>query len=276
MSYELDAAALPLAFTTLARSYPSMPLRGDYSGPLLVRGALNDFGLIADFVGNAGRMEMDLRIDGEAPGYRVAGRASGSGLDPRTAFDHARAPAGDLNARLSLDVGFDSLADVRGEAALTIDRSLLDGVRIFAGTARARFADGTARVDTAHLESSALVVSAAGAMGLHAGRDDTLRLRATVDSLGGLRRWLAGQGVEDDSLAGSLRLDATANGWVRDYAMGADVRGDGLLWRGNMVKALRATAELDNLPAAPAGLLALIADTLRLNTIGFTRASSCA
>lgn len=272
MSYEAVATALPLSFTTLARSYAALPLRGDFSGPLRVQGSLGDLSLVADLVGDAGRLETDLRVDGERPGHRITGRAAATGFDPRTAFDDARAPAGDLNARLALDVAFDSLADLSGEATLAVDRSLLDGVRVFAGNARARFGGGVARLDTAHLESSALVISASGAMGLHAGRDDTLRLRATVDSLGGLRRWLAREGVADDSLAGSLRLDVATNGWLRDYALGAEMRGEGLLWRGNDVVALRASAELDNLPTAPVGLLGLVADTLRTSTVGFTQA----
>lgn len=272
LSYELEAAALPLSFTTLARSYGVIPLRGDFSGPLRVRGSLDSLFVIADLVGESGRVEADLRVDGERPGYRVTGRASATALDPRRAFDHARAPIGDLNTRLALDVAFDSLADLRGEASLAVDRSLLDGARIFAGTARATFADGVARVDTLHLESSALLLSGAGALGLRAGRDDTLRLRAAVDSLGGLRRWLARE--PSDSLAGALRLEATVNGWLRDYALSGDIRGAELLWRDNSVAALRATAELDNLPSAPVGILALVADTLRTPTIGFTQAQA--
>ena len=272
MSYELDGAALPLSFTALARSFPAIPLRGNFSGPLRVSGSLADLGLVTDLVGDAGRIEADMRLDAEQPGYRVSGRAAVTAFDPRRAFDDRRAPDGEINARAVVDVIGNSLADLQGAADLTIDRSLFDGVRVFAGMSRMRFADGRAILDTAHLESAALVVSSRGALGLHAGIDDSLHVRAVADSLGGLRRWLARETT--DSLAGSLRLDAVVNGWLRDYAVGAEVTGDGLRWQGSTVEALRATAEVDNLPAAPVGMLAFFADSLLTRGIGFTRANA--
>ena len=272
VAWELDAAMMPLSFTALARSYPVVPLRGDFSGPLRTRGTLAEMGLVADLSGDAGRIEADMRLDAEQPGYRVTGRANLSAFDPSRALDDTRAPDGELNARLAMDIALDSLADLRGEASVNIDRSLLDGVRVFAGTTRLRFAEGTAVVDTAHLETSALVLSSRGALGLHAGRDDSLRVRATVDSLGGLRRWLA-RGTSD-SLAGFVQVDAVANGWVRDFAVGAAARGDGLLWSGNTARAVQGQAELENLPSAPVGILGLVADTVGVGGAGFTQVSA--
>lgn len=274
MAYEMEAAATPVSFTALARSYPGLPLRGEYAGPLRIRGTLADLQVTADLVGAAGRIEADGRVDAVAPGLRVAGRALLGGVDPRRALDDARAPTGELHARLALDVAGDSLADLRGTAQLELDRSVLDGVRVFAGTTRLRFADGRAIADTAHLESSALTLSAAGALGLHAGRDDSLRVRVAVDSLGGLRRWLADQ--ETDSLAGGLSLEAVAHGWLRDFGLGAEAEGRGLLWRGSTVQAVRGAARLSGFPSRPVGVLGLVADTLRTAGLGFATASASA
>jgi translocation and assembly module TamB len=217
LAYELDAATLPVSFTALARSYPGVPLRGEYSGPLRVRGTLADLFVVADLVGEAGRFETDLRLDAVAPRFRVTGRASLSALDPRRALDDDRAPTGELSARVALDVAGDSLAGLEGAAQVDVDRSVLDGVRVFAGVGRLRFADGRAVLDTLDLESSALGLSAGGALGLHAGATDSLRVRVMVDSLGGLRRWLAAQGT--DSLAGRLAMDGTVRGWLRGMAL---------------------------------------------------------
>lgn len=257
MAYEIDAAALPFSFTTLARSYPAMPWRGEYRGPLRVHGTLADLFVVADLVGEAGRVETDVRLDAESPGYRISGRANFTAVDPRRALDDARAPSGELTVRVAMDVAGDSLANLRGEANLVIDRSQLDGVRIFAGNAGLRFGDGRARLDTLHLEASALELSAGGALGLHVGREDTLRMHATVDSLGG-----------------RLNLDALAYGWVRDFALGATVDGTGLRWRGTTVKHVRGTAELEDLPSMPVGLIALVADTVRSGRIGLTTANA--
>lgn len=274
MAFELEAAALPLSFTALARSYPGVPLRGEYRGPLSARGTLADLQLTADLTGEAGRLEADVRLDAVQPLLRVAGRGTATALDPRRALDDPRAPTGELTARLALDVAGDSLADLRGDAQLDLDRSLLDGVRVFAGTARLRFAGGRVVADSARLETSALELTAGGALGLHAGRDDSLRIRVAVDSLGGLRRWLAERGT--DSLAGRITLDATAHGWLRDFAFDAEAEGRELLWRGNTVRAVRGVARLTGLPSSPAGVVGIVGDTLRTGGLGFVTASASA
>lgn len=272
VSYELDAAALPLSFTALAQSFPELPWRGEASGPLRVRGSLADLFVTADLVGEAGRIETDVRLDAEAPLYRVTGRANLTAVDPRRALDNARAPEGELTARVAMDVMGDSLADLQGDATVVLDRSQLDGVRVFAGNAHLRFDDGRALLDTLHVETSALELSGGGALGLHAGRADTLRLRASVDSLGGLRRWLAR--ATTDTLAGRIGLDAIAHGWVRDFALGASASGTGLLWRGTSVDGVRATAQLEDLPGTPVGVLALVADTIQSGGFGLTTANA--
>lgn len=268
VSYELDAAALPLSFTALAQSFPETPWRGEASGPLRVRGSLADLFVTADLVGEAGRVETDLRLDAERPVYRVTGRANLSAVDPRRALDNERAPDGELTARVAMDVMGDSLADLQGDATVIVDRSLLDGVRVFAGNARMRFGEGRAMLDTLHLETSALELSAGGALGLHAGRPDTLRVRASVDSLGGLRRWLAR--ATNDSLAGRIGLEALAHGWLRDFAVGATANGSGLLWRGTTIEGVRGTAQLEDLPGTPVGVMALVADTVQSGGFGLS------
>ncbi|MEX2182194.1 MAG: translocation/assembly module TamB domain-containing protein [Gemmatimonadaceae bacterium] len=270
IAYELDAAALPLSFTAIARSFPSLPLRGEYSGPIRVRGTLDDLTVVADIVGEGGRVETDMRLDTQSPAYRVTGRGTFSALDPRRLFGRPHLPAAELNGRLTLDVRGDSLANLRGESELTLDRSAVEGARIFAGLARARFADGRAELDTLYLESTAIAATGSGALGLHAGRSDTLRLRTRLDSLGGLRPWLGH--VAGDSIAGAVQLDARAVGWVRDFAMDATVTAGGLLLAGNTVQALRGTAHFTGLPTAAVGTLGVSGDSLRVGGFALERA----
>ena len=274
LAYELEAATLPLSFTALAQSYPGIPLRGEYSGPLRVNGRLSDLFVVADLVGPGGRVETDLRLDALAPRYRVTGRAALSTVDPSVAMQDDRAPSGELNARVALDVAGDSLGGLEGSATLDVERSVLDGVRIFAGVGRLRFENGRAVLDTLDLESSALDLSAVGALGLHAAARDSVQVRAVVDSLGGLRRWLADQGT--DSLAGRVAVRGTARGWLRGFALSATADGDGLLWRGNTMQRLAAVAELQGLPAAPRGELAVRADSFGTTGLSFDRASAVA
>ena len=74
-------------------------------------------------------------------------------------------------------------AALEGEAQLQLDRSQLEGTRIFAGTARLAFGDGRAVLDTLRLESSALDVSARGALGLRADVRDSVLFSGRADGL---------------------------------------------------------------------------------------------
>lgn len=260
--WEFDGAALPLSFTALAQSFPAVPMRGEFSGPISTAGSVGDLALVGDLLGDAGRIETDLRIDAERPGSRVTGRATLSAIDPRRLFDSPRAPMGELTARLSMDVRFDSLADLTGEAQVAVDRSVLDGARIFAGTARLRFGDGRAVLDTLYLESSAVDLAGRGALGLRADVSESLTLRARMDSLGGLRPWLGRPA--DDSLAGAAIADLRASGWVRDFAVDATATAEGLLYAGNTAGALRARGQVAGLPSNLAGTLEADGDSLRL------------
>jgi len=270
MTYDLDLLALPLAFTTMAQSFPGIPLRGDHVGPIRVRGTTADLALAADLSGDAGRVEADLQLDAEAPGYRVTGRAAVAGLDPRRVLADSAMPAGELNARLDLALGGDSLADLDGTAALTLDRSVLAGVRVFNGTTRLRFGEGRVQVDTVHLETTAVEVNAVGALGLHAGRSDSLVVRARVDSLGGLRR-LIGAGLSD-TVSGVLRIDATASGWVRGFAVDAALDGNRLVLGSNDARVIAGEVHLTGLPTAATGSISLGVDTVRAAGFGLTRA----
>lgn len=270
MSYEMVAAATPLSFTALARSFSAVPLRGEFSGPIRVRGSLSDLILGGDLVGRAGRIESDLRIDAVAPGYRLAGRVNLTAFDPRLALDNPRLPSGEITARAALDLSGDSLANLTGSALFGTERSTLDGVRIFAGDARLRFGDGLVQLDTLHLETSAFEMNAGGALGLHAGRTDSLRVRATLDSLGGLRRWLAGS--DTDSLAGVIAVDGLLAGWVRDFGLRASLDGADLVARGASASTVAVVADLRALPSAPRGTVTVVTDTTRVAGLGIASA----
>ncbi|MEK0430902.1 MAG: hypothetical protein RL139_706 [Gemmatimonadota bacterium] len=269
-AYDLELLALPIAFTTMAQSFPDIPLRGDHVGPIRVRGTTSDLTLATDLSGEAGRVEADLRLDAEAPGYRVTGRASVAALDPRVAFADSAMPRGEVTAGLDVALGGDSLANLDGTAVLRVDRSIVEGIRVFSGTARLRFGEGRVRVDTARLETTAVEVSAAGALGLHPGRADTLVVRARVDSLGGVRR-LIGAGLAD-TVAGVLRIESIAHGWIRDFAIDAALEGNRLVLGTNDARVVSGDVHLTGLPSAATGSISLGADTVRAAGFGLTRA----
>lgn len=260
LRWDLDAQALPISFTALAQSFPAFPLRGEYEGPLRTSGTSDDLSLATALDGPAGRFDTDVRIDNALPNYRVIGNLQLRAVDPRELFADPRVPTGELSGRLRADVGFEQLADLLGNVDVDLERSTLNGVRIFAGSTRLTFGDGFARLDTLALETSAIDVAAAGALGLAEGLSDTLRLRVRMDSLGGLRPLL--DRPVGDSLSGAALLDARLHGWLRDFAVDATATSTGLRFAGNTAQLLNAESQLRGFPAAPSGSLRLSGDTL--------------
>lgn len=261
MAYDVAFVAQPIAMSTLASSFPAIPLRGDLHGPLKVRGTLHDLFVDADLEGDAGRLATNVMVDMELPTYRLVGETRLTAFDPSVAFADTTLPSGELNGRVTSDIAFDSLADMTGSAVIGLDRSTLAGVRIFVGDARLRFGDGLLRLDTLHLETTAVQVDAGGALGLHAAIADSLSIVARVDSLGGFRRWLTVSAT--DTLAGGVQLDGIARGWVSDFTLDANLGGEGLLVGAAGIRLLTGSAELGTLPGSPTGTLSLSADTLR-------------
>jgi translocation and assembly module TamB len=269
MRYELESTA-SLAMNTLVRSFPSIPLRGDWTGPLSVRGTMADLAVDTDLDGDGGGIDAQLRLDQEAPEYRVAGRARITAFDPRTALDERRAPNGELTARFTMDLDYDSLANLEGIGTVAVDRSILEGIRIFAGDARLRFTDGKVFVDTVGLETTALAVAGHGALGLHAGRSDSVQFSVRVDSLGGFRRWLTD--APTDSVTGQASVVGTLGGWVRDLALYAELEGDGIRTPAVSAERITGSAELTRLPNTPTGTITVAADSMRTAGLSMTRA----
>ncbi|MBX3174526.1 MAG: translocation/assembly module TamB [Gemmatimonadaceae bacterium] len=269
LRWELEAAALPLAFTALAKSFPAFPLRGEFSGPFRSSGTGDDFTLGGDLLGPAGRVESDLRV-ASIPQQRVVGRASLTNVDPRLLFQQERVPSGEVNGRFSVDVAGDSLAALQGEGQLQLDRSVIEGVRVFAGTAQLRFDAGRALLDTLYFESSAVDLSGRGALGLHEGVTDSLRIAGRADSLGGLRPWL--RRALTDSLSGALRLQLGAAGWLRDFAVDATAVAENAFAMGNSADSLELVGRLRGLPTRPFGTLELSGSGMRIGGIGFADA----
>jgi len=275
--FDVALAALPLSASAVARSFPRFPLRGEYSGPLRVRGTVSDLAVSGDLVGEAGRVQLDGQFDVFPPGFRAVARGSLSGLDLRRALGRPGAPESVINGRFAVALEGDSLANLSGTLNLTADRSVVDSVRVYAAHVEARFTDGVVRVDTARVESVPGLFTASGGLGLTAARADSLAFRAVVDSLGGLRRFLArGRATLErvtgadsavravaDSLDGTLVVTGWLTGSLDRFGVRAAVIGSELRLAAAAARTLGATVRLDALPDSTTGLV-----TLRLDTLG--------
>jgi translocation and assembly module TamB len=190
-TYDLLLDARPLSFTTLARTYPALPARGTFTGPIRLQGATDDLLVDARLAGAAGTLAFDGRVNARGPVYAARGAYTVAGVSPRALTANTALPTGALNVTGAVDLRLSGLSDATGSVSADLTRSTLAGGRLDAGTLRVRAEDGRLAVDTLVLDGAAGRLRAAGALGLAADRSDTLRLEVRVDSLGGLRAWIA-------------------------------------------------------------------------------------
>ncbi len=216
MRFDVDLDMQPLSFTTMAKSYPMLPVRGAYRGPLRVSGTMDDLTLASTLAGPAGTIAVDGRFDFNAPGFGAAGRGEVTALDVRELLGRSTLPSTRLTATFTGDVRGDSLANLAGTAVVAVERSSIDSVRVYPSAARLAFGGGKVLVDSLRLETSLATLRARGALGLAPGISDSLTYTVSVDSLGALR----------DLLDRPARTIAAAVDSAAARAMG-DARADG-------------------------------------------------
>ncbi len=287
LGFDLAVAALPLSLNTMARSWPGLPIRGEYTGPIRLSGDATDFTATADLSGDNGRLQLEGQFDVSAPGYRAFARGSVGNLDLHAVMAGGRAPVTNLNGRFVTSLEFDSLPNMLGDAQLSIDRSVIDGVRLFAGQTNLRFAGGAMQVDTLRLESSSFTLTAHGGLGLASTRSDSLLFHLDVDSLGGLRRYLVkarpmrdsaaradtGAAALADSLGGRLSANGSVFGNLSRLSVRAAGSGSQLRMGGVTVRQADVAANVRSLPDSAAGSLTFSLDTMRVGTLAYSRIS---
>jgi translocation and assembly module TamB len=252
MRYDLDLQAQPLSLTALARSYPMLPMRGLVTGPIRAVGTTEDLTLTTTLAGDAGTFAFDGHLDAYPPGYAVRGKGSVTHLDARVLLERADIPQTDVTARADLDVTADSIANLAGRIAADVSSgSVVDGVRIYGGRARLTAANGVLRADTVSVETNAATLFASGGIGLASGATDSMRVAVYVDSLGGLRRWIAS--APSDSLDGSLSVTGVLTGSLGNLSIRGDALGRSLYRTASEADSLAASFVLRDITHAPAG-----------------------
>jgi translocation and assembly module TamB len=269
MSYDLDLQMAPLSLTTLARSYPMLPLRGTYSGPLTVQGMAPDLLVTADLTGAGGHVMYAGRVDADSVGgYGARGSGGFESLDAAALVGRA-SPASRLAGEFDVDLKGDSLANLEGSLAVRLSRSEADGVQIGSGSSRLRFERGVLHVDTLVVVATPGTLRASGALGLTrplAG--DSLIIAVGLDSLGGLRRYLrssspvtiTGRPMKPDSLLGTLTFRGAVHGWLDSLAVRGALDGRELFMNGNVAHRLNGSLALESVRGHQDGNIALRAD----------------
>lgn len=275
MTYDVAVTADPLSFPTLVRSYPTMPFRGLFAGPLTIKGQADALTVHADLSGAGGHLVYDGLVDADSSVYGARGDLRYESLDLQSLFGVATLPRTSLNGRAELDVRGDSLANLAGRVDALLDRSLADGVRVFPSHASMRFANAMVTIDSLRIETAAAVVRAMGGFGLAATTSDSLRFAVRIDSLGGLRRWLATKidTTKIDSLSGSLTSTGVLVGNVKTAALSADLNGKDIVRNDTRVTSVFGQVDVQDIFGELSGNGSVTLDTLRVGTLLYTTAS---
>src|SRR5918999_3411076 len=168
-TYDVALQAQPLSLPMMARAYPSLPFKGLVSGPIRARGTVENLELKMTLMGDVGSLVFDGIVDAAEPSFRARGRGVVTALDPSKLLARANAPSAVINGRYEIDLAGDSLATLSGWSSIALDRSIFDGLRVYASNARLRFGGRRVLVDTLRVETTAPNLVSSGGLGLPGG-----------------------------------------------------------------------------------------------------------
>jgi translocation and assembly module TamB len=275
MTYDVAVNAEPLSLTMMSRAYP-LGLKGVMSGPIQATGTTNDLQVTTQLEGPAGRFNYAGKVDLYPLSVAARGAGRFDALDLSQLLDQSKTPAGFVTGNYQLDVRGDTndLGTLSGGAAVQLERSELDGIRVFPSRLRARFADGRMYVDTLRLESVAATIEASGALGLTSAKSDTLAYEINVDSLGGLRRYVSRLTARwpkptsvTDSISGSMTLRGAASGSLSALSVTGTVSGNNVFVRREAGREITGSYALSDLLRAPTGTFNVRFESLNMGGI---------
>jgi hypothetical protein len=271
LGYDLTLQAQPLSFTALSGSYPLLPLRGSYSGPVQVKGTSPNLLVNTTLTGPAGSFGYNGLIDADPGVYGARGRATTNALDLRALLEKSTLPQTQLTGEYDLDLRGESLATLAGSAVASIERSTLAGTRVDPSVARLRFANGVATVDTLALNAAGLRAHASGTFGLTGAHSGSLKFTAFIDSLSRLRALVPGLAntATIDSLRGRAELTGELTGSAERLALNGIVRASDVRLGRRSVESVRGTILLADVTKNMTGSLIFGADTVALGPVGF-------
>src|SRR2546423_4100340 len=141
LTYDLALQAQPLSFTALQHSYPMLPMRGSYAGPVQVKGTSPNLLVNTTLAGPAGTFGFNGVVDADPVVYGARGRATSKALDVRTLLERSDMPHTQLTGQYDLDLRGENLATLAGTAVASIENSTLAGFHVAPSVARLRFAN---------------------------------------------------------------------------------------------------------------------------------------
>ena len=271
LTYDMNLQAQPLSFTALQHSYPLLPMRGSYSGPIQVKGTSPNLLVNTTLTGAAGTFGFNGLVDADPEEYGARGRATTTALDLRALLEKSTLPQSKLTGQYDLDLRGASLPTLVGSAVASIENSTLAGIQVNPSVARLRFANGVATVDTLALNASGLRARASGTFGLSGTHTGSLKFTAVMDSLARLRGLVPAlaSNASLDSLRGSGELSGEITGSAEHLALNGIIHANDVRLGRRSVESVRGTVLLADITKEMTGSLIFGADTVALGAVGF-------
>jgi translocation and assembly module TamB len=276
MSYDMDLQGAPLNMTTLAHSYPDIPLRGNYSGPVKVVGQPVDLGVDLSLTGAGGTITYKGKVDSNLPTYGAHGTGTVANLDLRTLLENPKAPKTNLAGDYFIDFVGDSLVVGTGTLGGSM-KGTVDRLKISSSRANVRLNKGIAEIDTLIVQSDVAHAYASGNVGLIPGMEGNLKFNVSIDSLADVKRYLGrNTNIQTDSLQGALRVAGELKGTKDLLALEGTMSGREIFVQGRSVERISGKFNLTGLPDKPTGQIAFNADTIKAGAFGFTALNAVA
>ena len=180
--FDVDAQMHPLALATLGRFMPSVGLRGSASGPVRLKGSINDLAINSQLTfPDGGFLDVRGTLD-------LATRQTGYNLEFTTRLFNAnaaieKAPETSITAVGSAKGRGTDPATMQAQIVVDVAPSTIDTVSVDRANVRVAIANGIARVDTLAVALPQGIVEAKGTFGLAPGHTGTLSYHVAIDSL---------------------------------------------------------------------------------------------
>ena len=239
-AFDVQVNAFSTTLEQLAAHYPALDdLRGEVSGPVRVRGTLQDLTVEARLATAGGPLDVDARLQRDSIAHYT-------GTATAPAFELGQIVAGAPDARISGTLGFDisggTARALRGTLRADIDSAALVGVALV-GTRGAPLAsiagnlsNGVFHIDSARAVTDAVAFEATGSIGVAADAYGEVDLTARSSSLTPLEEQLLGppDPTEDETrLDGRLDANGTLRGSLSAFDLDAEARLERLVVSGN-------------------------------------------
>jgi len=272
LTYDIAMLADSVSFTTMQRSYPYLPLRGSFAGPVVVQGQSPDLHVTASLSNAAGTITYDGQTDMDPMVYGARGGGTFLNADLRRWLDRPTVPHTNLSGSYTVDLSGDSLSTLRGTMAVHTTPSTVGETRLAASGAALRFDAGMLFVDTASVETAAGRLDASGTVALVPYRSGTLDYRVTLSSLAEAAR-LAGV-TRAAALSGSGGVTGRMTGSIDTLQIQGALSGRDVAYGTFKAKQASGTVLLRDVTRTPSGSLTLALDTIATALFPFTHVAT--